>query len=264
MKLEYWVQQTKEKPLFPDLIWNRPENRQFAGKLLIVGGNLHGFTMPATAYNEALIAGIGVARVMLPDALQKTVGKLVPEAEFTPSTPSGSFAREALGELLPATQWADGVLLAGDFGRNSETAIMLETLTGKYTSQLTLAKDTVDYFVKSPVTLLNRPETTLVVSLAQLQQLATNSQFSVPITFGMDMLHLVEALHNFTEEFAASIITRHLDNIFVAVNGQVSSTKLANEEKIWRTKTAAHAATWWLHNPSKPFEALSTSVAMIS
>jgi ADP-dependent NAD(P)H-hydrate dehydratase / NAD(P)H-hydrate epimerase len=260
MKPDFWAQQTVEKPLFPDLIWNRPENRQFAGKLLIVGGNLHGFTVPATAYNEALQAGVGVARVILPNALQKTVGKLVPEAEFTPSTPSGSFAREALGEILPTAHWADGVLLAGDFGRNSETAILLESFIKKYPGQLTITKDAVDYFAKSPQTLLNRPETTLVLSLAQLQQIATNSQFDTAITYQMDMIKLVEALHNFTNKFSTNIITRHLDNTFAAVNGQVSSTKLHTEEKIWRAKTAAHASVWWLQNPQKPFESLTTSI----
>lgn len=262
MKPDFWLQQTAEKPLFPDLIWNRPENRQFAGKLLIIGGNLHGFTVPATAYNEALDAGIGVARVILPNALQKTVGKLVPEAEFTPSTPSGSFAREALGEILPAAHWADGVLLAGDFGRNSETAIVLESFADKYTGQLTLAKDAVDYFAKSPTALVDRPETTLALSLAQFQQVATNSRFGTPITYTMDMLQFVGALHDFTKEFAANIIIRHLDNTFVAVDGQVSSTKIIPEEKIWRVKTAAHAATWWLQNPQKTYEALTTSIAV--
>jgi hypothetical protein len=260
MGYTYWSKQTVDKPLFPDLLWNRPENRQFAGKLLIVGGNLHSFTVPATAYNEAIKAGIGMARVMLPGALQKTVGKLVPEAEFAPSTPSGSFAREALGEILPAAHWADGVLLAGDFGRNSETAILLESFTEKYSGQLTLTKDAVDYFAKSPRALLNRPETTLVVSLAQLQQIAVSSQFGTAITFQMDMLKLVDALHQFTQEFSVNIITRHLSSTFVAVNGQVSSTKADSDEKIWRAKTAAHASVWWLQNPQKPFEAQTTSL----
>lgn len=256
----YWHKQADNKPLFPDLIWNRPENRQFAGKLLIIGGNLHGFTVPATAYNEALKAGVGVARVILPDALLKTVGKLVPEAEFVPSTPSGSFARDSLGALLPAAQWADGVLLAGDFGRNSETAILLESFIEKYPGLLTLTKDAVDYFAKSPGELLRRPKTTLVVSIAQLQQIATSSQFSAPVTYTMDMLQLVDILHRFTNKFSVNIITRHLDNTFVAAAGQVSSTKLTDTEKIWRTKTAAHATTWWLQNPSKSFEALTTAL----
>mgnify|MGYP001045690279 CR=1 FL=1 len=260
MKPNFWVQQTKDKPLFPDIIWNRPENRQFAGKLCIIGGNLHGFTAPATAYNEALKAGIDVARVILPDALQKIVGKLVPEAEFTPSTPSGSFAQSALGEILPAAQWADSTLLAGDFGRNSETAILLESFLTKHPGQLTLTDDAVDYFVKSPKTLLRRPETTLVVSLAQLQQIATHSQFDIAITSQMDMLQIVHALHQFTQTYSANIITEHLDHTFVAVSGQVSSTPLTQDKKTWHLKTAAHASVWWLQNPAKSFEALTTSL----
>src|SRR5690606_35689407 len=110
MDRDFWHKQTNDKPLFPDMQWNRPENKRHAGKLLVIGGNLHGFSAPAEAYGEALQAGAGAVRVMLPDALQRTVGKLFPDAEFVPSTPSGSFATKALGELLLAVQWADGVL----------------------------------------------------------------------------------------------------------------------------------------------------------
>ncbi|MEK7561819.1 MAG: hypothetical protein AAB541_03065, partial [Patescibacteria group bacterium] len=122
----YWLKQAKDKPLFEDLLWSRPENKRLAGKLLIVGGNLYGFSAPGTAYGAALKAGIGTTRVLLPDKLQKTVGKLMPEAEFAPSTLSGSFARPGLAKLLEEGEWADGVLLAGAFGRNSATAILLD------------------------------------------------------------------------------------------------------------------------------------------
>ena len=38
----------------------------------------------------------------------------------------------ALAPLLDLAQWADGVLLAGDIGRNSETTVLLETFMSKY------------------------------------------------------------------------------------------------------------------------------------
>ena len=87
----YWHKQF-DSPLFSDLLWSRPENKQFAGKLLIIGGNLHGFAAPASAYEQSQRAGIGVARVILPDALQKTIGRIFEAGEFAPSTPSGSFS----------------------------------------------------------------------------------------------------------------------------------------------------------------------------
>src|SRR3954471_3597520 len=120
-----WLRQTPDKPLFPDILWSRPENKRLAGKLLVIGGSSHGFAAPGGAYTAAQKAGIGSVRVLLPDSTEKALSKILPEAEFAPSTISGSFSRQALGILLAQAEWADGVLLAGDFGKNSETAILL-------------------------------------------------------------------------------------------------------------------------------------------
>ena len=256
----YWHKQTADKPLFPDLLWSRPENRNQAGKLLIVGGNAHGFAAAGEAYAAAEKAGIGTARVLLPDSLQKTVGRVFAAGEYAPSTPSGSFSRRTLGELLAMAEWADGLLLAGDFGRNSETAVVLEQLPGKYQAQLTVTKDAADYFTKTPGPLLEREKTLLVLSFAQLQKLAVGARFPTAFTFDMDFLRLIGALHVFTGTYPASIIVRHLDTVFVAAEGQVSTTKLAEEQPVWRVRTAAAASVWWLQNPGKTFEALTASV----
>lgn len=264
MQRDYWHKQTGDTPLFPDLLWSRPENRQHAGKLLIIGGNLYGFAAPAEAYQESLRAGVGVARVLLPDALQKTVGRTFAAGEFAPSTPSGSCSQKALAEFLSLSNWGDSVLLAGDLGRNSETAILLESFAEKFIGQLTITKDAADYFTSTPQKILERPDTTLVISLAQLQKLSSSAKFPLAFTFGMDLLHLVETLHEFTEKYQANIIVKHLDNIFVAASGQVSSTKFTEDTEIWRVQTAAHASVWWLQNPAKPFEALTCAVYEIA
>jgi ADP-dependent NAD(P)H-hydrate dehydratase / NAD(P)H-hydrate epimerase len=262
---DYWYKQAADKTLYPDLLWSRPENRAQAGKLLIIGGNAHGFAAAGEAYAEATKAGIGSARVLLPDSLQKIVGRVFAAGEYAPSTPSGSFNQRALAELLAMSQWSDATLLAGDLGRNSETAILLEKFLTKYTGQLTLTKDAADYFTGTPKLLVDRPATLLVLSFAQLQKLATSSGFSTAFTFSMDFLRLIDALHAFTQQHQAAIVVKHLQTIFVAVNGQVSTSKLAAEMEIWRVQTAAHAAVWWLQNPSKTFEALTVAVfALIS
>lgn len=255
-----WRKQTLDKPLFSELLWSRPENAAYAGKLLIVGGNLYGFANAASAYAESRKAGIGVARVLLPDELQKTVGKVFEAGEFAPSTPSGSFSQRALGELLPMAAWADGVLLAGDLGRNSETAILLEKFAGKYSGQLSITCDAADYFITAPTAALARPETLWIISLAQLQKLAVSAKFTTAFTFDMDIFRFVDALQQFSAAHHTNIIVKHLENIFVAVDGQVSSTRLEEDIKIWRLQTAAHASVWWLQNPSRTFEALTTSI----
>jgi len=263
MKPSYWQIQTKDKPLFPELEWSRPENKLHAGKLLIIGGNAHGFAAPAGAFGYAEKAGAGTMRVILPDAVRKIVGAILPEANYAPSTPSGSFAQKALGEVLAASSWADGVLVAGDLGRNSETAILLESLLAKYSGQITLVKEAIDYATSAPHTTLNRENTLLVLTMAQLQRLGTAARMPTPIKFSMDLLHLVEWLHNFTTHFKPYIVVKHLDNLVAAVNGEISSTKLANPLDTWRIKTAAEASVWWLQHPNKPFESITVSLQHI-
>lgn len=259
MERDYWVRQEAGKPLFPELEWSRPENRSQAGKLLVIGGNAHGFAAPAEAYTAAVKAGVGTARVLLPDAVRKIVGNFLENGEFAPSTPSGSFGQKALDELLLHSSWADAALFAGDLGRNSETAILLEKFLSKSPLPATLTKDAVDYATSAPQTVLNRPNTLLVLSLSQLQRLGTAAKSTKPISFSMDLLHLAEWLHDFTLEHKPYIIVKHLDHILVAVMGQVSSTKLATEVPVWRVTMAGHASVWWMQNYNQPFKALTTA-----
>jgi hypothetical protein len=260
MQQTYWQRQALDKPLFPDLLWSRPENRTFAGKLLIIGGNAHGFAAPANAFTEAERSGIGVARVLLPDSLRATIGRVFVAGEYAPSTPSGSFGQQTLAELIAMSDWSDGVLFAGDLGRNSETAILLEQSVATYKGQLTITKDALDYLTSAPQAVLQRPNTLLVASFAQLQKIATRVHFPTAFTFSMDLLRLIELLHEFTTRYDVWLITKHLDTICVAGQGQVSTTKVSEQITTWRVTSAAHAATWWLQTPSKPFAAMTSAV----
>ena len=259
MESTYWLKQTRGSPLFPDLLWSRPENKRHAGKLLIIGGNLHGFSAPGTAYSAAIKAGVGTCRVILPDKLQKTVGKLLPEAEFAPSTPtSGSFSRKALAQVLDSAVWADSVLLAGDFGRNSETAILLESFMSKYSGQVTVAQDGLDYFLAKNSPLVKRPNTSSIINLGKLQKLAKYNRPATPVMHSMMLADLVQLLHDWTSGNPGQIITKHADNFIVASGSQVSTTPVS-EESNWQIELAAYASVWWLQQPQKPFEAITTA-----
>jgi ADP-dependent NAD(P)H-hydrate dehydratase / NAD(P)H-hydrate epimerase len=257
-----WLRQTSE-PLFPDLIWSRPENKRQAGKLLIVGGDANGFAAPASAYSAALKAGIGTTRVLLPSALQKTLGKHFAEAEFAPSTPSGSFSRQALDSFLESANWADGVLLAGDFGRNSETAILLDSFVEKYTGQLTIAGDGLDYFLDSKNSVLGRDHTLLVINLGKLQKLAKNNRAGTPVLHAMNLHELITVLSDWTNSSAVSFITKHADNLVVAANGKASTTPETTDSN-WQADLAAYASVWQLQTPDKPFEALTSGAYAFS
>ncbi|HEX2557792.1 MAG TPA: hypothetical protein VHK86_05680 [Nitrososphaera sp.] len=256
MESTNWLRQTPGKPLFEDVLWSRPETVSRAGKLLIIGGNLHGFAAPAAAYAAALKAGIGSCRVLLPDSTKRMLGKGIFEADFAPSTPSGSFARSALGQVIENSQWADGVLLAGDLGRNSETAVMLDSFSSKYKGQLTLSHDTVGYFLSSTNHVPAREKTSLVINLGKLQKLATNNRPSTPVLHNMSLFELVSVLSDWTNSVAASFITRHADNLVVAHKGAVSTTPYKEDIK-WQVELASYTSVWWLQQPERTFEALT-------
>lgn len=257
--MDYWSKQTKDEPLFADILWARPENKRGAGKLLIIGGNAHGFAAAQEAYAAAEAAGAGHIRLILPDALKRTVGVLGPY-DYAPSTHSGSFSRDALNEFLLGAGWADAVLLAGDLGRNSETAVLLENFVKNYSGRLIVTKDVLDYFYNQPDLLVDRPDTVLVLSLSQVQKFGTALKFETPFLLNMGMLLLVQALHDFSQKFPACFVTREQNNIVVAHQGQLSSTKVDQGEKAWRVRTAAAASVFYMQNPSRQFEAITSSI----
>lgn len=259
MEHDYWLKQASDKPLFEDLLWSRPENKLHAGKLLIIGGNVHNFSAPGIAYEAATKAGIGVAKVLLPDGLQKTIGKVLENCEFAPTNKSGSFARTALGTWLELAHWADAVLIAGDIGRNSETTIVMESFLEKYSGLLIITEDALDPFIGAPQKLFARANTLLVASFGQLQKMWPKLETGdEPIQYGHSLAKNIELIHEFSKAAPTYIMTKHNDDIIVSAKNQVSTTK--NTEEIWRTKIAAQASVWLLQNPAKPFEALTTSI----
>lgn len=263
MEHTYWHKQSKDRPLFPDLLWSRPENKRQAGKLLVVGGNAHGFTAPAEAFTQAQKAGIGTVRVLLPDALEQTVKPLIPDALFASSTPSGSFARTALATLLDEAAWADGVLLAGDFGRNSETAVAIENFVQKYRGPLTITQDAINYLIETPGETQNREQTIFVLNIGQLQKFLQAIHWDEPATFSMGIPKLVELLHDFSAQHKVLIVTKLQQQFVVAAGGEISTIPTnIEEDDFWRLKTAASGSVWHLQNPTKPFEALTTALGV--
>lgn len=261
MDYSYWKKQTLDTPLFPDIEWSKPEQRAQAGKLGIIGGNKLGFAGVAEAYGVALNAGVGQARVLLPDVLRKTIPATMTDVMFAPTNPSGSLAQDAQAEMATLSAWADEILLIGDAGRSSETAILYERLVQSYKGPLVVTRDAVDLVKNSAQLLVDRPNTLLVVSFAQLQKLFQAVYYPKVLTFSMQLTNLVEALHKFTITYPTTIAVLHRDTLIVANNGDVATTPWDSPMLIWRGTVATKAAAYWLWSPAKPLEATITSLS---
>lgn len=256
----YWHRQLPGTPLYPDIEWNKPEQRSHAGKLAIVGGNKLGFAAVGEAYAVAGDAGIGQVRVLLPDALKKAVPPIITDVVFAAGNPSGSLARDARADMHALGAWADEVLLIGDAGRNSETAIVYEEFIRDYAGMLTITRDAFDLLANTMDTVVEREKTLLVVSFAQLQKAFGRVYYPKILTFSMQLQQLVEVLHKFTITYPATVMTFHQEHIVVAAGGQVTTTPWDNPMSIWRGGVATQAAAYWLWNPSKPLEATTASL----
>ena len=260
MDYSYWKKQSSTGALFPDIEWSKPEQKSQAGKLGIIGGNKLGFAGVAEAYSVATSVGAGQIRVLLPDALRKTIPPTITDAIFAPTNPSGSLAKESIAEMNTMGEWANSVLLIGDAGRSSETAIAYEQFIEKYTGHLVLTRDAIDLVKNSSELLVDRPNTVLVASFAQLQKLFQAVYYPKVLTFTMQLTNLVEAVHKFTITYPVTIVVLHKEQLVIAHGGEVVTQAWDNPMMIWRGSVAAKAASYWLWTPSKPLEAIASSI----
>jgi NAD(P)H-hydrate repair Nnr-like enzyme with NAD(P)H-hydrate dehydratase domain len=258
----YWLRQLPGKPLYPDVEWNKPEQRAQAGKLGIIGGNKLGFLAVGDAYTVATDSNVGQVRVLLPDILKRNVPAVLTDVMYGASNPSGGLARDAASEMASLGAWADGVLLVGDAGRNSETAILYEDFVRSYGGLLTVTRDAVDLLLNSPEALVERDNTLLVTSFAQLQKLFSKVYYPKILTFSMQLQQLVEAMHKFTITYPVTIMTFHEQQLVVAATGQVTTTPWDAPLAIWKGLVATEAAAYWLWNPKKPLEAATASLVL--
>lgn len=256
----YWRQQLLDAPLFPNIAWSKPEQKSQAGRLGIVGGNSTGFQVVAKNYDHALRSGVGEAKILLPDILKKNLPPTMTEVVFAKANPSGGLSKEALPDLLAFAEWCQAILMIGESGQNSETAILYENFITTHQGPLVVTRDAIDLLKDSFEPLLNRPETVLVLSFAQLQKLFQKTYYPIILTFNMQLTSLVASLFKFTISYPATIMVLHQDKILVAHRGQVTSTPFTDHLSLWQGYTATKATVHWLWNLETPLESLTTSL----
>lgn len=261
-QLSYWRKQTSDKPLFPNIEWSKPEQRSQAKKLAIIGGNKLGFLAPTEAYGTALKTGVGQCRVLLPEALKSIVPKTITDVIYGANNPSGGLSQDAQPEVAAIADWSDGLLLIGDAGKNSDTAILYQNLVSDHAGPLVITRDTIDLLMADMPTILERPDTVLMVSFKQLQKIFQSVYYPKVLTFSMQLLQLAEALHKFTTTYDnVAIVVLHEGTLLVSRDGQVVSQDWPNPMALWTGSTATRAAVYYVWNPTKPLESITASIA---
>jgi hypothetical protein len=258
MERDYWQKQNTNKPLFEDIVWSRPVTKKRQGSLVIVGGNVNAIAAPSFAYTEAIKQKIGFVKVLLPDKTAKLLPPKPQEIVFVPSTQMGSLSAQVLENIKQDIDNTDALLLAGDFAKNSETSVLLEKVSDLSGFQ-TYTNDSLDAFIKTPSKLFERANTLIVSDFARMQKFITNLRQAKSLTTNIDLIQMIDFLHDLTKDNKILLLTRLDSIILTSYRGRVVSTKVYRDDVSWE-KLATAATVWWLQNPSKPLEAISTSL----
>ena len=254
--LDYWHRQGTKK-LYSDIDMMAPEQRRFAGKLLIIGGNKGMFFAVASALEAAKKFGIGEVRALMPDALKNQVPS-TPELYFAEAEASGAFGRLALQEMLRQAEWADAVLLIGDSGKNAETSLAFAEFMDKCQKPVYITRDAIETVTPSAADWAMRDyETGLLLTMPQLQKMLRAMYYPKVITLSMPTNQLVETLHKFTLSYPVAVATFHNDLIIVAEKGVVVTQSIFDTNltpiSIWSGALLVQAVVARLWNPEKDF-----------
>lgn len=254
--LDYWHRQSTKK-LFNDIDLMAPEQRRFAGKLLIIGGNKGMFFAVASALEAAKRFGAGEVRALMPDALKSQVPS-TPELYFAEAEASGAFGRLALQEMLRQAEWADAVLLIGDSGKNAETTLVFAEFMEKCQKPVYITRDAVEAVTPSATDWAMREyETGLLLTMPQLQRLLRTMYYPKVVTLSQPTNQLVEILHKFTLSYPVCLATFHNDLILVAQKGEVVTQAIGETDwtpiSLWGGALLTRAIVARLWNPEKDF-----------
>ena len=256
--LSYWTKQ--EKPLFNDLLWNIPEQKQ--NRVAVVGGNTQNFSS-VIKISERLTSDFPLKTVetILPDALRNQLPNL-PNLTFLPSTTTGSFAKSPL--LKTAIETSDFTLLAGDLSKNSVTTIALTDALATSTKNILLARDSLDTLLPEMHRLVENPRLFLVASLAQLQKLFRTLYYPKILLLSSPILPVIDALHKFTLSYPLTILTFHDGQIIITHSGKIITTPIDHTAytplSLWSGSLATKALALNLWNPNKPLEATAATL----
>ncbi len=253
---DYFLQQT-DKPLFPDLLWSRPETKHGAGKLAAIGGQANEFIQVAESYAAAEKHGAGIIRVVMPEST-RSFTKMLPNIEYAPSNPSGSFAQTALSELIDLGLWSDATLLAGNLGRNSETSLMLEKLITKLSNRIIISPDAQQSIDINPQELLSSQNLVYVNSYEAFQKVGIALKLQTPITSSAGNLEFAQILHELSKAYPALIVILRGNTVWCAHNGTVTNSR--PKRTMSAPEITAAISVWTMQNPYKLLEAATSAL----
>jgi NAD(P)H-hydrate repair Nnr-like enzyme with NAD(P)H-hydrate dehydratase domain len=249
-------------PLYPKVLINRPVSRAGAGRLLMVGGHAQDFSLPTTIYQVAMAAGLGECTVVLPDSLLKLLGGMGATV-FAASSPSGSLAPQARGQILELAEESDVVAIGGNLSNNSETSILVEHLLGDILRPVIIFDDAITIIEHNSSLITDRSSTLVVTTMPEMFKLA--KVLRVPITIRRDggILNKLEIVRDIAAASSCDYVVYGSETI-VSAGGQIGFTPANYRLSLVPAFIYGVIATFLTQNPGTVFEGLMTAAYIIN
>lgn len=248
------IEKQSDKVLYGDILWSRPVRR--TGRILLVGGHRDGFAELQKLYQGFEKAQVAECQLALPDKLSKLVGNLE-GVNLLASTPSGSIARDALSELVYLSNESDLVSLGPDLSNNSETILTAQRLIAQTRASILIPPQSTEQLLSEAGQWKNKDNLLLFVNQKQLYKLAIKLSANVTIPLQASNDSTAQISLAISKEYAPSIVVLTADSAIVTVNGKASINKTKTNDT---GNLVGLLSTFWLQNPSKRYEALTSAV----
>ena len=140
----------------------------------------------------------------------------------------------------------------------------MSALCRAYAGPLVIARDSLDLLTTNASSLVMRPHTTLVASLAQLQKLFRALYYPKMLLLTAPLMSVVEALHKFTLSYPVTLLTLHEGQILTAAGGEVISTPLGDTNYsplgLWNGELATRVAAYQIFCPGQELAATTAAI----
>ena len=229
--MDYWqvINASKARQYaFPEIDWQRPEQKSLAGKIAVIGGNENSFAPIIKFASIAKGAGIDQVKAILPTALSAKINPAV-KAEglvFVGDKKAQGFEASAIASVKQELVGLDYAVWAGEMGRSQGAKEFLRDMISDSGREALLTRDAVDLALEGAEKWLEQDDMLLILSLAQLKKLAQAIYYPKMLNLTMPLNQIVEFLHKFTLSYPVKIILLAAGQLNVAQNGDVRSVNL--------------------------------------
>ncbi len=158
-----------------------------------------------------------------------------------------------MAQFFDLSEWADHILLAGDFGKNSETTVILDGFLLKGPKPVTISQNALESIGIDFGRLLQM-SLTLIVGRNVFQKIGKAVGTHVPITSLTTYESMGEIIQNISARSKANLVIIDEEHLWAAAKGKLVSTR---SKPVDINALSAYCAVWTMQNPSKPLEALA-------